>query len=291
VRSLAGPDVTVSDLILGSTEGPLPVRARAYTQDGVPGLVEVYGRSPEQLASLKVMASLVPVGADSPITTVPADLGDVTNAGTAVMRRASFAIPLEAVTPGAYVARVRVTAGSEPVADLTRELDVRAGAAPVMASNPAVVQVRPRDILSGDLVRGTVAALKQDPSPLGQRAAQGLDLFAQEQYVPAAAQLSTVVRDLEADGGATPNRKDEAAAVSFILGWAYEGAANHRQAIGAWRAATTLSPRMVPAYLALSDGYLRLGEPALAMQALRAGLAALPDSVELQVKLSALEKR
>jgi tetratricopeptide (TPR) repeat protein len=76
------------------------------------------------------------------------------------------------------------------------------------------------------------------------------------------------------------------AAVAFVLGWAYEGAGDHRQAIGAWRAAATIDPKLVPAYLALADGYLRISEPALAVQALRAGLVALPDSVELQAKLA-----
>jgi hypothetical protein len=42
----------------------------------------------------------------------------------------------------------------------------------------------------------------------------------------------------------------------------------------------------VPAHLAVADGYLRISDPALAAQALRAGLAALPDSVELQAKLT-----
>jgi Tfp pilus assembly protein PilF len=76
------------------------------------------------------------------------------------------------------------------------------------------------------------------------------------------------------------------AAIAFVLGWAYEGAGDHRQAIGAWRAAAAIDPKLVPAHLAVADGYLRISEPALAAQALRAGLAALPDSLELQAKLA-----
>ena len=45
VRGLSGPDVTVGDVILGSVTGSLPVRARAYAQDGLTGLLEAYGRS------------------------------------------------------------------------------------------------------------------------------------------------------------------------------------------------------------------------------------------------------
>jgi hypothetical protein len=46
---------------------------------------------------------------------------------------------------------------------------------------------------------------------------------------------------------------------------------------------------MVPAHLALADAYLRISEKALAAQAVRAGLAALPDSTELQAKLAQIE--
>jgi Tfp pilus assembly protein PilF len=47
---------------------------------------------------------------------------------------------------------------------------------------------------------------------------------------------------------------------------------------------------MVSAHLALADGYLRINEPALAIQSLRAGLKAMPDSAELQSRLAAIEK-
>ena len=81
------------------------------------------------------------------------------------------------------------------------------------------------------------------------------------------------------------------AAVAFVLGWAHEATGAHREAIGAWRAAAVIDPKMVPAHLALADAYVRIGEPALAVQALHAGLAALPDSPELKGKLAVLERK
>jgi hypothetical protein len=47
----------------------------------------------------------------------------------------------------------------------------------------------------------------------------------------------------------------------------------------------------VSAHLALADGYLRMGQPALAVQALKAGLTALPSSPELLAKLEQIERR
>jgi hypothetical protein len=193
VRGLSGPDVTVGDIILGSVTGSLPVRARAYTQDGLTGLLETYGRAPEQLQALTVTAAIVPLGVAQPVATVRADLGETMRAGTGVVRRATFSVPLTGVPPGAYQARVRVTAGSETVADLTRELEVVAGSRPVPApsasddppstgtfSGTSPPPIRPAEILGGDFVCGARAALRASTTPAAVRATRGFDLFAQE---------------------------------------------------------------------------------------------------------------
>jgi Tfp pilus assembly protein PilF len=52
-----------------------------------------------------------------------------------------------------------------------------------------------------------------------------------------------------------------------------------------------IDPKMVPAHLAIADAYLRIAEPALAEQAIRTGLAALPASPELQAKLAQIQGR
>jgi hypothetical protein len=47
---------------------------------------------------------------------------------------------------------------------------------------------------------------------------------------------------------------------------------------------------MVAAHLALADTYLAMGHPALAIQAVEAGLRAVPQSVELTRLLSSIRK-
>ena len=277
VRGLSGPDVTVGDVILGSVTGSLPVRARAFTQDGLTGLLEAYARSPEQLQSLTVTATIVPIGVEQPVATVRASIGESMSTGTGVTRRATFAVPLTAVSPGAYQARVKVTAGSETVADLTRELEVVAGSipAPTPVEPPSF---HPQDVLNGDFIRGARATLRASTAPAAVRATKGFELFAQEDYGSAAAELSEALK-----------LDQTSAATAFVLGWAYEEAGKHREAIGAWRAAATIDPKMLPAHLALADGYLRLSERALAEQAVRAGLTAMPGSPELQAKLAQIQ--
>jgi hypothetical protein len=46
----------------------------------------------------------------------------------------------------------------------------------------------------------------------------------------------------------------------------------------------------VSAHLALADGYLKISERALAIQALRSGLTAVPASTEIQSRLHQLEQ-
>ncbi|HET7619228.1 MAG TPA: VWA domain-containing protein [Vicinamibacterales bacterium] len=280
VRSVSGPAVSVSDLVLGSVTGALPVRAEAFTDDGLGGIVEAYGRSDSQLADLSARASLVPLGGDHPTQTVQAVLDEPVTSGASVVRRATFELPLNGVPPGKYIARVHVQDGAEPVADLSREVDVRAGSAPPAASAAAAPAFRPADLLDGDIVRTARAAWQKSGTPAAAHALKGLDLFAQEQYAPAAAELKESM-----------TLDHSSAAAAFVLGWAWEQAGDHRQAIGAWRAAANIDPMLVPAHLALADAYLRMSEPALAVQALRAGLSAMPGSPELQSKLAQIEKR
>lgn len=274
VRGLSGPDVTFGDVILGSATGGLPVRARAYVDDGLTGMLEAYGRSRDQLQALTVSAAIVPIGIERPAATVQAELGETMSTGSGVIRRATFALPLNGMPPGAYQASVKVSAGAETVANLTRELEVVAGSRP-LPPPPAEAVFRPQDVLESDFVRGARAALRGSGVPAAMHATKGFDLFAQTDYGSAAAELAEALRLDHTN-----------AAIAFTLGWAYQEAGNARQAIGAWRAAATIDPKMVPAHLALADGYLRMSELALAEQVIRAGLTAIPGSPELQAKLA-----
>src|SRR4051812_34815609 len=131
VRGVSGPDITVSDVILASGTGALPVRAKAFTEDGLSGMIEAYARVTDQLQPVNVTASLVSAGSEQTVTSVKAELEAPISTGSGFVRRATFAVPLTGVPPGPYVTRVKVTAASETIADLAREVDIVAGRAPV----------------------------------------------------------------------------------------------------------------------------------------------------------------
>jgi hypothetical protein len=269
VGDVAGPSVAASDLVLASTDGTLPVRAQAYTADGLHGGVEIYGRTAEQLANVAVRVTLEPENGGA-AQTVDAALTESENVTGGMMRRANFTIPLTSVAPGAYVARANIKDGSEEVATVSRQLDVREGDAPVAAAAP----VDPRNAAQGPVFARAKGEWVTAEPATAAHANKGFDLFTHGDYASAASELEQAF-----------DRSQKSAATAFVLGWAWEGAGDDRRAIGAWRAAATADPSLVPAHLALADAYLRLRNPSLAVQALKAGLAAQPDSIELKAKL------
>jgi tetratricopeptide (TPR) repeat protein len=197
--------------------------------------------------------------------------------GSGVIRRATFSVPLAGLAPGPYLARVKVSAGTETIADLTRELEVVVGSRP-MPAPPVEAVFQPRNVLDSDFVRGARATLRASTAPAAIHATKGFDFFARTDYGSAAAELAEALRLDQTN-----------AAIAFTLGWAYQEAGHVREAIGAWRAAAAIDPKMVPAHLALADGYMRMSERALAEQAVRAGLTAIPGSPELQAKLAQIQ--
>ncbi len=319
VRALDGPDVTVSDLVIGSAVSALPVRAQAYAEDGLSGVIETYGRTAVQLEGLDVKIELRRESASSgggsnSAAAFPADLQPPAEDGTGVRRRASFLLPLADVAPGNYVAHAIVRARGEVVAERTRHVEVLAGSAPVQSpAVVSVVSVAPIDIVQGQLARRYITGLSQKAvstplagvarraldsqwelveseltrspaadAPLAHvaHALRGLALFVREDYAGAAAAL-------DASLAADPQN----ALTAFFLGWAREGARDATGALSAWRRAAFLDPANVSAHLALADGYMRLAQPALAAQALKAGLTALPSSPELQERLRQIERK
>lgn len=304
VSPLDGPDVSVSDLILGSTRSALPVQALAYTEDGLTGVIETYGRSANQLESVNVAIELRPAGSTQAVTTLSSELSEPQPLGSGVIRRAPFTMPLGGITPGAYVAHAVVRVGGEVVAERTRPLEVVDGSAPATAAAPAMA---PQEILRGVIARKYLASLQQasigtawadaaaqanaqrwelvevaigapPDAHLVPLALRGFALFAREDFAGAAAALD---RAFTAD----PSN----ALTAFFLGWAQEFAGHTQAALNGWRGAAHLDPTLVPAHLALAEGFVKLGEPALAAQALHAGLVALPNSIELLSRLRRLE--
>ena len=305
VRPMSGPGVAVSDLILESQSEPLPVRATAFTDDGLSGFLELYG-APAELEEVDVGLRLTAVGATDAVTSIRADLLDIVDTERGASRRVRIELPLAGVPPGRYEALVDVTRGGQGISQFRRELEVVVGTSPPREADP-VAMVEAPEILRGQLASRYLDALEEAteddtltsalelagrddwsqvnallgvPGPevsLVHHALIGLARFADGDHAGATSALESA---FETDTDA-PRR----ALTAFFLGWSYAYLEDDRQAVGAWRGAVFLDAALVPAYLALAEAYDRLGQPALAVQALQTGLTELPDSPELRDRL------
>lgn len=310
VQYFDGTDVSVSDLIVGGKSGSLGVRGQAYTGDVLTAMLEVYARDAKELDRIDVQATLLSA-AGEPVLRTGADLRDMTQAkGTVATRVARIEVPLGGAPAGNYVLRATVRARGETVAELNRDVVVHAGPRPAEAAPPAAAPAvfEPTVILNGDVAQRLVASLRDRTTEPGVKKAaelaaarawsnvaaalpasagatmpasvlRGMASFAARQYADAAAGYQAAL-DLDPASGAT----------AFLLGWAHSASGNEIAAITAWRAATVATPTLVPPYLALADAYVHQAQPALALQILRAGLTAVPKSVELQGRLAEVER-
>ena len=313
IPSTTASAVSAGDILLGPPADRFPVRATAYAEDGLSGVVELYG-GPAEIGGVAVHLSLAPAGEGAAASRVRTGDLDIVDAGRGDGSRvARFELPLDGLPAGRYVAEIDVSRGGETIRRVRRELDLVGGSRPGRAPDPGG---RPAasEILRGQLARRYLASL--GPVLAGGRAAAAL-ARAQRDDWPGAAELiaapdhdsgaAAAIGELALSGLARFAAEDYAAATealeaafaadidaprraltAFFLGWVYAYREDDRRSASAWRRAVFLDPALVPAHLALADAYVRQSQPALAVQVLRAGLAALPDSPELRDRLSRL---
>lgn len=281
VRALDGPSVAATDLLIGARAAALSVHPDAYTGDGFSGVFEVYARTATQLKDARAVVDLMPLGEAASVVSGQADLGELRETQRGVSREGRVDLPIESVAPGVYLARVRVLAGPDTLTEVVRQVDVRHGRRPQEPdTSDQSAQFDPRDVASGAVAKNFAAQLAQSGSPGGADGRTALDRLAAADYPAAIAAFESLLR---ADAGN--------ASAAFLLGWAYHGAGEDRLAISAWRRAAFIKPDLVPAHLALADIFSRLMQPDLARQAIRTGLAAVPQSPELLDRLARLEKQ
>jgi VWFA-related protein len=279
VRRLDGTSPAAGDLVVSDSRGALPVRPIAYIGDGLSGAFEIYGRTPEQLAGVAVTFALEAPGESGAMVTSTATVDAVRPLVGSVARTARLELPLQDVAPGTYVAHATVRVGADTIAEAVREVEIRSGTSPAPGQDDRE-PFDPKEIVNGALAREYRSHLAAAGSPASADARAGLERFAAGDFAAAIAALRSA---MSAD--------DRNGATAFFLGWAYHAAGDDRQAISSWRRAAFLEPTLVPAHLALAELYVQLSQPALARQALRAGLEALPDSPELKERLASLDTR
>lgn len=276
------------------------------------GLIEAYARVPNQLEALSLTVTVRTTEGKEAKASYTSPLPAPVSDGSGFVVRAPFAIPLPGVEPGAYVVHATLVSNGAILAERTRFVDVATGTAgpaparPMPAPAPAIA---PRDIVEGQLGQALIADLleRSRTTPLAssvedaargqwERAEAAVQNAAAGDFVAQSVRgLSRFVRE-DFAGAVTAwtqaqSAQPDHALTAFFLGWAHDRAGDTRAALTSWRGAAHLDPLMVSAHLALAEGYLKLQQPALARQALRAGLDALPDSTEIRQRLLQIEGR
>ena len=304
VRDLDGPDVTASDLVVGSLRDPLPVRLRTDAADVLTGTLEIYGRTAEQLRDIDLRVELSSLGGKAAGILAHTDLLDAQQDDRGASRVALIELPLANVPPGRYALRAAMQIAGHLHSEAMREVEIATGLQPTFTTSPPQPPVfTPEALLEGEMVRRyleTVRRAAPAHAPAVNLAAAGswnnvedvAGANASTAGVRGLARLSLRDYDAAATLFAAALEYDERSALlAFFLGWAQSARGNLPQAISAWRRATFVDATLVPAHLALADAYVQLGHRELAIQAVRAGLAALPASHELIDRLSRLEAR
>jgi VWFA-related protein len=311
VRALDGPDITASDLVLGSSEANgLPVRATAHVSDLLTGVLEVYGRTALQIDRLNVTADLLPLAGGPAVASTSAELQPLTVLNDGVSRGARIELPLTDIAPGQYLVRATIRQSGDTVAELLRDLTVRAGSGSHAVSTSGQTRIDPLAILGGEIARRFLTAIESRARggalQIAARAAVAGRWPAVETALAAAPAASASADGMAIRGVAAFARADYGAAsaalraaqerglkepaLAFVLGWSHAAAGDDRAAITAWRAATLGDATLVPSYLALVDAYLRLGQPELARQVIDSGLRVMPASPELLDRLTRLKE-
>ena len=143
----------------------LPVRNRGYTEGTLVGTLRLHGPDAAKLQDVIAKLELTPAaGSPEPGATGRAGdavLGEITASGRGVQRDVKFAVPLERLPAGPYVARAIVRVDGEVVADVRRPVDVIVGAPPSPLETGSAP--RPRDALDGAAGRRLIREASSSP--------------------------------------------------------------------------------------------------------------------------------
>jgi VWFA-related protein len=323
---MSDQEIAVGDLILsgarGIKTGDIRPPVTLKVKDGQLAIyTELYTNKPGALKDTKVVFEVAD-NAEAP--TLRSDVAEIRELADGSYRQAMALMPVSALPPGAYVARAIVSAGEKTVGKLARPFvivpgnpaaKVSSSAAPeVSATGSAASQLpsgiliaaRPAafnraDVLKPDMLKSVFDAMeKAHPTAksafakarngqfegtalmaldAGDQAAgsvlRGLEFFSKGQLDPAATQFGVALR--------TPA---DSAIASFYLGACFAAAGRDKDAVAAWERVRTAKFALPNLHTVLADGWLRMGQPAQALDPLKEALDKQPQNDAVRKNLA-----
>lgn len=304
---MSGEELAVGDLMLAPVDAGFDGSVRPIVEARVAGAhlavySEVYSNKPGTLGELRAEADVADDEAGAALVRAGAVLRDP---GAPDRRVVQGVLNVAALPPGSYVARVFLSRGGELVGKLVRPFSVIAGGAPTAAGGaapaaallpppatfdraealqPGVVgafldvleraQAAPAAAVTSAIQRargGAYAGTAREAFEAGDQLAaaflRGLELFAQGQIDPAARQFDAALR-----------MAPTFAPGAFYLGACYAAAGRDREATTFWQRALGGGVPAPHVHLALGNAWLRLNDPARAIEALKDGLSRWPEA-------------
>lgn len=318
-------ELAFGDLILAPMRdremGELRAPVVLQVTDGQFGTyTELYTNKPGALDETRVVFEVADT-ADGP--TLQSAIAEVRERADRTLRQAMGILPVGALPPGRYIARAIISSSGKTVGKLTRPFDVvtraagtrgavgamgAAGAMPpaVAVATGIVVGAKPsafkrEDVLKPEMLRAVFDAMdknhpaakaalararsgKLDGTALmaldaGDQSAgsmfRGLELLSKGQLDPAATQFGVAMRNTA-----------DASLASFYLGACLAAVGRDREAVVAWERARAAKLDLPGLQVVLADGWLRLGQPAQALEPLREALDRQPQNDEVRKNLA-----
>ena len=318
-------EIAVGDLLLspahGLKTGDIRPPVTLKIQDGQLAIyTELYTNKPGALEDTKVVFELAD-NAEGP--TLRSDVGEIRARPDGTYRQAMAIMPVGALPPGPYVARAIISTSGKTVGKLTRPFIVAPGtrtatpepaaAATAVASSVAApatsgiligarpATFNPTDVLKADMLKAVFDVMeKAHPTvknafakarngqfegtalmalDAGDQAAgsvlRGLEFFSKGQLNPAATQFGVALRS-----------PADSAIASFYLGACFAAAGRDKDAVAAWervRASQLVMPNL---HVVLADGWLRMGQPAQALDPLKEALEKQPQNDAVRKNLA-----
>jgi VWFA-related protein len=292
-------------------------------QDGqLATYTELYTNKAGMLDDTKVVFEVAD-SAEGP--TLRSDTAQVRDREDRMYRQAMAIVPVGALPPGPYVARAIISSGGKTVGKLARPFVVLPGSrsaapkeaaptptaaavAPSVAAAPTGVLIGARpaafnasDVLKPDVLKAVFDAMdKTHPAAksafakarkgqfegtalmaldAGDQAAgsmlRGLEFLSKGQLNPAGTQFGVALR----------NSADSSIA-SFYLGACFAAAGRDKEAVAAWERARAAQLALPNLQVVLADGWLRMGQPAQAIDPLKEALDKEPQNDAVRKNLA-----
>lgn len=328
---MSNHEIAIGDLILSAARQGAKSDLRApvilrLNDAHLATYTEIYTNKPGTLDTTDVLFEVADSPDGPPLQSVLAELRELKDK---TLRQAVAVVPISALPPGRYIARATISRGDKNVGRLARPFEILpraigaggaeglstvapSGAKVEARANPGlVVGARPAafnkdSVLSPEMLRAVYEVVdkthpavkaatararsgKLDGTAMmaldaGDQSAgsilRGLELFMKGQIDQAANQFSVALRN-----------PPDIALASFYLGACYAAVGRDKEAVSAWeraRAARLSLPGM-PAVIA--DAWLRLGQPAQALDPLRAAMQDNPQNEGIRRALATAQSQ